>query len=112
MAENVLEKGTFEDEAERLKFKEDLEQRNAAITKIYAPNTNREEGVLNGLNIACDAAFGINSKNIVGQLQMIGESSVVYTVTNMIVIKDLVSRQYQFISKEGRLKSITCLKAY
>ena len=40
-----------------------------------------------------------------------GENYILFSDSNMIVIKDLITKQYQFIAKENRLRNVTAIYA-
>ncbi|EAR86922.2 WD domain, G-beta repeat protein (macronuclear) [Tetrahymena thermophila SB210] len=107
MAEKEKEQSAFEDEAEKQKFRQYLEKRNESqVRKVF-----QNGKMMNGCTLEFDTAFGINCRQIQGQLSIIGDGQIVFNAANMIVIKDLTSKQYQFIQKENRFKNITCMTA-
>ncbi|EGR30131.1 hypothetical protein IMG5_141120 [Ichthyophthirius multifiliis] len=76
------------------------------VKKIYQGGQ-----MVNGCSLQFDTALGINCRQIQNQLQVVGDGQVIFSTGNIIVIKDLQTKKYQFIQKENRFKNITCMNA-
>ena len=66
-----------------------IDERNSQIKKIF----NSSGKIINGVSLEYYSVFGINCKNIYGQLQIVGEGYEIFNASNMIVIKDLITKQ-------------------
>lgn len=55
--------------------------------------------------------FGINDRPIHNQLQLVGEGFTIFSVSNMIVIKDMNTKSQTFLQRENRFKNVTALAA-
>ncbi|KRX00640.1 WD40-repeat-containing domain [Pseudocohnilembus persalinus] len=96
----------FEDENEKNAFKDMIEKRNKEARKIYDQGKQ-----VNGCILDYDTCFGISNQDIYGQLQIVGREQIIFVAANMLVIKDLAKKTYQFINNKEYYKNITCICA-
>jgi hypothetical protein len=112
------EKVTFDDDQERVQFRKKIEARNGKVKKMF-----RESEMVGGVQLKLDYVFGINDRPVSNQLQLVGEGMLgvvfaitligfaIFTVSNMIVIKDMNSKTQVFLHRENRFKNVTALAA-
>ena len=72
---------------------------------MYDPNQKQVAGI----QLKFDTCLGINDKEIIGQMQIVGEASIVFTCGSTIVVKDIQLKTQQILSKENKLRNVTAL---
>lgn len=80
-------------------FRKNIDKRNECIDKLDKTK----------LDIELGEAFAINHQQVRSNLSVAGESKIVFYTGNVLVVKDMITKQQTFIQKSKRLENVTAL---
>jgi hypothetical protein len=64
---------------------------------------------VSGCSLKFDTCLGINDKEILNQMQIVGEAQIIFTSGATIVVKDIQFKTQTVLSNEGKLRNVTAL---